>query len=102
MKADPDGIKVVEDPPAYVNGCTVLVTPLEIMINMTVTDGVTEQTMARVFVSPEMAKGIALLIGNAVQKFESDFGATREIGKIFGGKPGSVTRVTHTGKTGVN
>ena len=101
MKQDQDGIKVLEDPPAYCNGCTCLVTPMEIIINMTVTDGATEQNVARIFVSPEMAKGIAILIGNAVQKFESDFGTTRDIGKIFNNKP-AVSRVTHTGKTGVN
>lgn len=100
MKHDEDVIRVVDELPQYANGGTVVVTPLEIIMEFTTTDGTSEKKSLRVFLQPEVAKGVFGLLGLAIQQFERDHRPIMDLDKVFKKRPGA-GRETSIGKTGI-
>lgn len=88
-----DGIRVIQELPRYINGATVKVSMVEIFAEFNCTDGQTKETVSRIMMSPEVAKAVAIMLADAVQKFEQDTGKLRDIEKIFNRKAG-VTMVS--------
>jgi len=100
MKQTDDGIRIVDELPQYANGGTVVVTPLEIIMEFTTTDGNSEKKSLRVFLQPEVAKGMFGLLGLAIQQFERDHRPIMDLDKVFKKRPGAGREVM-VGKAGI-
>lgn len=85
-----DGIEVLKEA-QYINGVEVSVTPLEIIMDLRLTDAKAQQTVAYVMMAPEFAKGMLAILTAAVEKFEKDHGPIRDVSKIFNRRAATVS-----------